>query len=319
MSTYQSLRSAATCCFEMSDDSDNEVLDLFPEMTKYSDNKVLELFGYSTREEAERYWADVVDAQTCPFTKSPCFKVRKSEPDISIGTCVVRYGKDTKDIIICPNRLLERSQVFTDCIQLLTLHEPGNEFHVVSEVAIPGGSVDYFLVSAKDGKVKDFVAIEFQTLDTTGTVWPERQRLLKELGIDGEHAGADSDKPFGMNWKMTAKTILVQLHHKVETLEHCGKHLVLVIQDHLMDYMRREFNFGHLSNPSKVGDSMHFHAYELKENDGQFRLDLHERVSTDADGMAICLGLQAEAKVELAQILKELEKKISDQTLLTIG
>jgi len=60
-------------------------------------------------------------------------------------------------------------------------HEPGNELHIVSEVSIPGGSVDYFLVSAKDGKVKDFVGIELQTLDTTGTVWPERQRLLKKL------------------------------------------------------------------------------------------------------------------------------------------
>ena len=36
------------------------------------------------------------------------------------------------------------------------------------------------------------MGIELQTLDTTGTVWPERQRLLKELGVsrgdDGEEA-----------------------------------------------------------------------------------------------------------------------------------
>ena len=33
--------------------------------------------------------------------------------------------------------------------------------------------------------VKDFVGIELQTLDSTGTVWPERQRLLKEHGTAG--------------------------------------------------------------------------------------------------------------------------------------
>ena len=57
-----------------------------------------------------------------------------------------------------------------DCLQLLTLHEPGNELHVVSEINLPGGSVDYFLVSAARGKVRDFVGVELQALDTTGTV-----------------------------------------------------------------------------------------------------------------------------------------------------
>jgi hypothetical protein len=37
-----------------------------------------------------------------------------------------------------------------------------------------------------------------------------------------------------MNWKMTAKTILVQMHHKVETFEHINKKMVLVIQDVLL-------------------------------------------------------------------------------------
>ena len=144
--------------------------------------------------------------------------------------------------------MLERKQVFMDCLHLLTLHEPGNELHIVPEVSISGGSVDYFLVSARDGKAKDFVAIEFQTLDTTGTVWPERQRLLKSFGIKVARKDVNSDKGFGMNWKMTAKTILVQLHHKVVTLEHISKHFALVIQDHLLDYLRGEFNFSHLKD-----------------------------------------------------------------------
>ena len=40
---------------------------------------------------------------------------------------------------------------------------------------------------------------------------------------------------------MTAKTILVQLNHKIATFEHLSKRLVLVLQDCLLDYMRREF------------------------------------------------------------------------------
>ena len=105
-------------------------------------------------------------------------------------------------------------------MHLLTLHEPGNELHIVPELSIPGGSIDYFLVSAKKGSVKDFVGIELQTLDTTGTVWPERQRFLKAQGMRVQKRDTDSPKPFGMNWKMTAKTTMIQLHHKVETFEH---------------------------------------------------------------------------------------------------
>jgi hypothetical protein len=279
------------------------------------DNKLLELFGFSSRAKGVR-WPKVLKAQRCPFTATKCYKIRKSQPDLSIGTCAVRYGAEKKDIVICPNRMLERKQVFTDCLHLLTLHEPGNELHIVAEVSIPGGSVDYFLVSARDGKAKDFVAIEFQTLDTTGTVWPERQRLLKSFGLPVAAEDVNSDKGFGMNWKMTAKTILVQLHHKVDTLEHISKHFVLVIQVHLLDYLRREFNFSHLKD-ARVGDTMHVHAYGLKENDG-FRLALTTRISTDAAGVARALGLQAETRVELETILAELERKMSKRTLFAL-
>jgi hypothetical protein len=283
-----------------------------------TDNKILELFGNPSKKIQGINWQRVIQKQWCPFANTRCFKVRKSQPEISIGTCTVRHGKDNKEVIICPNRLLERKQVFTDCVHLLTLHEPGNEFHVVPEVSIPGGSVDYFLVSAKGGKVRDFVAIEFQTLDTTGTVWPERQRALRSLGLPVRPGDVQATKGFGMNWKMTAKTILMQLHHKVQTFEHINKHLVLVVQNHLLHYMRAEFDFAHLGNP-RVGDAMHLHSYKLNESGGVLRLELESRVSTDAEGIAKCLGLQAEARVELEVIVAALEKKMSTNTVLTLG
>ena len=78
--------------------------------------------------------------------------------------------------------------------------------------------MDYFVVSVRGDRIADFVGVELQTLDTTGTVWPERQRLLAELTVRREDNEEASSKPFGMNWKMTAKTILVQMHHKSQVL-----------------------------------------------------------------------------------------------------
>ena len=132
---------------------------------------VVDLFGHSTAQ-SRSDWPRIVAEQQCPFLNKRCYKVRKSDPDTSIGTCAVRYGRAPEPVVICPARLLERRQIFTDCLHLLTVHEPGNELHIVSEVAVPGGSVDYVLVSVRDGRVKDFAGIELQTLDTTGTVWP---------------------------------------------------------------------------------------------------------------------------------------------------
>jgi hypothetical protein len=159
--------------------------------------------------------------------------------------------------------------------------------------------------------------VELQTLDTTGTVWPERERFLQKVGVDYDKEGAESEKSFGMNWKMTAKTILVQLHHKIQTFEHINKRLVLVVQDCLLKYMQKEFNFDHL-NDARVGDSMHMHSYRVTpKEDGSFGLVLDSRWSTDANGIAECMGLQADANLELGEIIELLEEKISEETLFT--
>src|SRR5947208_997625 len=118
-------------------------------------SRILDLFGHDTTAPVQPNWKAIVPAQQCPFVEKRCYKVRKSQPEISIGTCTVEYGNEP--IIICPLRLLERRQIFTDCLHLLTGHEPGNELHIVPEVSVPGGSIDYIFASVRSEKVRDFV------------------------------------------------------------------------------------------------------------------------------------------------------------------
>ena len=221
--------------------------------------------------------------------------------------------------MICPYRLLERKQVFLDCLHLLR-HDPGDELHIVPEVLVPGGSVDYFLTVVADGTVTDFLGVELQAMDTTGSIWPARQRFIQAV------AGPDSvaeERGFyhttlGMNWKMTAKTTLVQLHHKIQTFEALGKHLVLCVQDELLEYLRRNFEFEHLAQ-ARRGHSMHFHVYALERRVAGYSIKLASRYSTDAEGVGICLGLKAEPKVELGRIVERLEGKVSQETLFSLG
>ena len=90
-----------------------------------------------------------------------------------------------------------------------------------------------------------------------------------------------------------------------------------MIQDRLLEYMRREFSFSHLAT-ANLGDPMHFHAYRLERHPDELRLQLVERMSTDTAGIASCLGLQAQAKVEIQVITKMLEAKLSDYTLVRL-
>jgi len=268
-------------------------------------HRIAELFGFKTDEEHD--WEKIVSAQKCPYSGKKCFKIRKSDATVSIGTCVVRFGKNHVPLIICPNKFLANCQVFTDCLPLIS-HKAGNELHIVPEVTVPGGSVDYFLVSARDGNPSDFVGIEFQALDTTGSLWPSRQKVLSELGVDvdGEVSGTSA----GVNWKMTAKTTLVQLHHKIETFESLSKKFVLVLQDKLLEYMQSQFEFGHLSSPESEEDSMYFHAYRLFEN----ALALETVKSTNRAGIATALNLGASAEMKPEMLVQRLKSKMSDST-----
>ena len=278
-------------------------------------SKISEFFGLNCRD-ASLDFKNAMDSQLCPYTQRICTKMIKSDHDFKKFTCSVRY--QDQDIIICPFRLLEHNQIFIDCLHLLTIHEPGNELYLIPEVQIPGGHVDYFLVSAKDKKVKDFIGIELQTMDTTGTVWPERQKFLNEQGIAVDSADLNSRKSFGMNWKMTLKTILIQMHHKSETFENLNKHLVLIIQKPLYEHMRNDFDFDEIEGV-RLGDPVHIHSYSFEQDNNTLRLSLHTRVSTDSAGIAHCLGLNAERKVDLEDLIRVLEPKLIEANRLRIA
>jgi hypothetical protein len=66
---------------------------------------VVEFFGHST-EKRRKDWGRIVQEQQRIFLDKKCYKVRKSDPHTSIGSCTVLYGKLQEPIVICPARLL---------------------------------------------------------------------------------------------------------------------------------------------------------------------------------------------------------------------
>ncbi|MFD2234992.1 hypothetical protein [Phaeospirillum tilakii] len=278
-------------------------------------NRIVEFYGHTVGTPATD-WARILQDENCDFTTQRCTKNRKSNSSIMIGTCSVLHGKKApKPIIICPSRLAQQKKVFVACLGLLTGKLPGDELHLIPEVKIAGGSVDYFLVAARGTAIIDFVGIELQSLDTTGTIWPERQRLVREFGMTPSDDAETVEKACGINWKHTAKTTLMQIHHKVETFQNVGKKLVLVLQDCLLDYMRKEFRFSHFKDPADPAHALHIHAYNLtKPQDAGYALELARTVSTDMAGIAQCLALQANACWTLDDLHRVLAEKMKAET-----
>ena len=238
-------------------------------------------------------------AEQCPFIDARCIKQRKSDSSQTIGTCIAGY--QGVPLIICPKRFLQGHQIFLDCIRFL----PRNgRYFVVPEVAVPGGNVDYFLVAQSEtGDILDYVGIEIQSLDTTATggLWEARVDAVKDTLKDNYN--------FGINWKMSAKTILIQMAHKAPTFEALGKKLVLVVQTEFMTYMEREFRSGHLRSADST-DAVQFHSYDCVYLGNALSIVQGTAKSTSAQGVDQMLGLGKENLIAEEVMIAALKAKM---------
>jgi hypothetical protein len=265
----------------------------------------LEFYGVNTASDV--VWKGVLSAQQCPYTASRCVKQRKSNPEQTIGACVIGYQE--QPLIICPKRFLQHHQIFVDAVALIKTR--GARYVAVPEIMMPGGSVDYFVVAMRGDEVVDYVGLEIQGLDTTssGGIWAAREDLMR--GVMQDNYG------YGVNWKMSAKTILMQLHHKAKAFEQLGKKLLLVIQRQFFEYMQREFQTEHFQS-AQTRDTVHFHLYDCVEINESYRLSLESRISTSVGGIERMLKLGNTTQILTDDVIAIIKRKLSKAITLNI-
>jgi hypothetical protein len=261
-------------------------------------NYPVEFYGRYISQATNDDFVSSFQSQTCPFTNKRCVKQRKSDPIQTIGACSVKYQGSS--LIICPHRFIQHNQIFLDSIRLL---EPGLRYFVVPEVSMPAGSIDYFLIARRGEEIVDYAGIEIQALDTTGsgTIWQAREDLLQ-----GQLAHSYN---YGINWKMSAKTILVQLLHKASSFEALKKKLVLIMQKQFFEYLMREFQTDQL-RLAKHNDSVHFHIYDVVLNESELQLSLYERLSTDVKGVERMLNFGRSSDILEQDIIERIKSKM---------
>jgi len=207
-----------------------------------------ELFGYPARDFSSTP-RKVRAAEICPFLAGPCNKLLRD--GTKSGVCTVRQTTASFPTICCPARLYAQdylilqelaSDTFGQGVKLyagkdaVSSAATGNAVavfgkHWGKELRLPGRKglgrffVDWILAKLDtSGNVMEFVALEVQTIDTTGNYRQERNDLLARR-IPAQQSDA------GLNWENVSKRILPQLIFKGHVLQReplCKKGLFFI-------------------------------------------------------------------------------------------
>jgi hypothetical protein len=213
-----------------------------------------EVFGHpcditSSQAQADRsrYW--------CPFSSKKCDKKSRliSYP---MGVCSVQYNENV--VAICPKRFLQDNIVFRDIAD----HYFGSlsNLLVFAEARLSGiGSFDFVIVRHKplSSDIEDFVIVEFQTDQTTGT-----GKLVEALeDFIQRKRFVEKTYNFGLNTYDTLKRSFTQILNKGVVLESWGHKIYWVYQETV--YRNYVSRYGLESLDYSPEDTIVFAVYDI--------------------------------------------------------
>ena len=167
----------------------------------------------------------------CPFTEKRCIKATGANP---MPVCSIWRGG--RVVAICPNRLRQRS-IVDDVIKQCWSSKSAQSCAVAKEVQMQGfGNVDFVVTEMQDGLVKDFISVEAQTVDITGSY-----RIAYSAWL--ENADLEKSPSFGLNWDNVYKRYVTQLIRKGFYHHHWDTKIVALMQDEVFKYIHGKFPF----------------------------------------------------------------------------
>lgn len=202
---------------------------------------ISEFFGYSSTDHSPQA-LDAAHRAQCPFLQDQCTKVFRD--GLIAGVCTLKPTR-AEPVICCPNRLYADDYQFLHDISDrafapgLPLRAGGEAQALARETGLPAvavfgkrwsgelhlpqreGTGSYFVdwilarLEGGTGTLIDFVAVEVQSIDTTGNYRDARLSLLDDRTITQATAG--------FNWENVSKRILPQVLYKGHVLQRESK------------------------------------------------------------------------------------------------
>ncbi len=240
-------------------------------MAKYkSSDIILEVLG-------ERSFLGIDPAKKnnlCPFTRSVCFKKSAKIEDEVYPVCTLKRKTKPGPIIVCPKRF-DAIDIIADVNTHVWKKPNIEDLLIASEVKMDGfGNVDYVLAETVKGQVADFVSIEVQAVDITGSVSSVYENLRSGI----EDAGTFS---FGLNSRNVAKRFLMQLINKGYYHHHWNSKIIAIVQSHMYEYFQEVANFP-VSSEMGPNQNIVFMLYDLEKDieTNQFKLVFQKALGT---------------------------------------
>ena len=176
----------------------------------------------------------------CPFRNSTCTK-RSHSFEGPFPVCSVfrkRKGEELTPIAVCPRRLYA-ADIYNDVIQYVWQNDkPTNPISVHEIKMGKVGNVDMVIADLSDDRkhIKNFVSIELQAIDITGTYEPAYSAILLNKPLDKRPT-------YNFNYKNVQKRFITQLIDKGFFHHHWGTKIIAVVQDVIYDNLKDRINF----------------------------------------------------------------------------
>lgn len=282
--------------------------------------KITEFFGFAPLDPAARPF---IEARSCPFVDSACIKPEH-------GACSAQPLQLGEPVMCCPNRMygddflalrelaletfggdsvMIRPNEAQDRIQGLGEPLSGHEVVIFGrywgkELPLPRPKgkgakqastyyVDWVLAKLRaDGSLEEIIAVEVQTIDTTGNYRDQAECFFDGKPFSGGSSTSPDYSDAGMNWENVNKRILPQLIYKGHVLrreELCRKGLFFVCPKQVYDRIRDRLG-GNLHDYKPGQGTITFRSYELGAQGApgtHRKMSLHGQFTTTVDQVAL--------------------------------
>lgn len=199
---------------------------------------------------------------TCPFIHSRCIKRSTSLPGEAYPVCSIWVGKkeDRQLVCVCPKRFYQ-VDFLPDVVARCWPGTPPRHATVAPEVKMTGfGNVDFVIADVpKADHVEQFLSVELQAIDITGSVMPAYLALRGGTLL--------VKKPtYGLNWDNVYKRYITQLIRKGFFHHHWHTKIVAVLQDAVYKNVVRRAAFMRSTDVHDDTVNIIFLTYRYKED-----------------------------------------------------
>jgi hypothetical protein len=259
----------------------------------------------------------------CPFIGTRCPKRTIQLPEQSYPVCSLWRNSKAPNaaddlIFVCPKRFYA-VDFLTEVIEHCWPGEKPKNPMVAPEVKMTGfGNVDFVIADVQDdGEVDQFLSVELQAIDITGSAFKAYQAL---------RAGVDLEKrpTYGFNWDNVYKRYVTQLIRKGYFHHHWKSKIVAVIPEQVYQYITQRADFMRSPDVKSPQVNIIFMTYRLEDDPtrpGEFRPQLVTVEGTSHSNLqnAILYKEAPQKEAFTSQIKRSLVRAVNLADLIKAG